>query len=142
MVGRLVFDVLWRNRWFYVLSACSCSLAGSCSGWPVAQSLADQHGGVLAHLRGGVGAHGRHHDDEFAGASSLPVTTRDLWRATWIVATVVSAGILLATKTISVLLVLAFGGSPKISAEALLLSALYDFAWAGTMLPLFVARVR
>ena len=67
----------------------------------------------------------------------LPVTNRDLWRTTWVVATVVPAGVLLATKTISALLVAAFGGSPKVSAEAMLLSAVYDFTWAGAMLPVF-----
>ena len=68
----------------------------------------------------------------------LPVTNRDLWRATvgrrapssqlescW------------STKTISALLVAAFGGSPAVSAGAILLSAVYDFTWAGTVLPLF-----
>ncbi len=69
----------------------------------------------------------------------LPVTTRDLWRTTWIVATVVPAGILLATKTITVLLVATFGGSPRLSAEEILLSAVYDFTCAGVILPLLSA---
>jgi hypothetical protein len=67
----------------------------------------------------------------------LPVTNRDLWRATWILATVVTTGVLLASKSISVLLVTAFGGHANGSAGTILLSAVYDFAWTGAMLPVF-----
>jgi hypothetical protein len=66
----------------------------------------------------------------------LPVTNRDLWRTTWILTTVVTTGVLLVTKSLSVLLVTAFGGNPSVSAEAMLLSSVYDFSWAGVMLPL------
>jgi hypothetical protein len=67
----------------------------------------------------------------------VPVTNRDIWRTTWILATVVTAGILLISKAISVLLVTALGGHVNASAEAMLLSAVYDFAWTGAVLPLF-----
>ena len=64
----------------------------------------------------------------------LPLTDRDLWRTTWILATIVTSGGLLATKAISTLLVAAFGGTPKLSAATILLSAVYDFGWAGAVL--------
>jgi hypothetical protein len=66
----------------------------------------------------------------------LPVTNRDVWRTTWILATVISTGVLLVTKSISLLLVTTFVGNPSVSAEAMLLSSVYDFSWAGVMLPL------
>lgn len=136
MVARLVIDALWRNRWIYlvvgVLLVPFWLLFGVSRSNPLpigitALSL------ILAAVLGPM----------FAVATMglrelrhLPVTNRDLWRTTWVAATVVSAGVLLATKTISGLLVAASGGSPKVPAEAMLLSAVYDFTWAGALLPL------
>ena len=72
MVARLVVDALWRNRWIYVVVARDPgSLCWLLFGASRLQSVADQHDGPLAHLRGGAGAHGRHRDDGPAGASSL-----------------------------------------------------------------------
>jgi hypothetical protein len=67
----------------------------------------------------------------------LPITTRDLWRATWIVGAVVPSVLLLVTKLTVALLVTIAGGSGKVSAETMWLSAVYDFAWAGILLPAF-----
>lgn len=67
----------------------------------------------------------------------LPVTNRDLWRTTWILATVVPATLLLLTKVAVACLMLLFGGTPKVSSEAIMLSAVYDFAWTGVLLPAF-----
>ena len=67
----------------------------------------------------------------------LPVSNRDLWRATWVIAVPIAAGLFLCTKSIS--WILAGAGTPKVPAETMLLSSVYDFAWAGVMLQMFVA---
>ena len=137
MVARLVLDAMWRSRWMYG-AACLMLLPfwhlfgeSRPNALPIdvrALSL------ILASVLGPMfviatmGLRALRH---------LPVTNRDLWRTTWILATVVTTGVLLVTKSISLLLVTAFGGNPIVSAEAMLLSAVYDFAWTGAMLPLF-----
>jgi hypothetical protein len=137
VVARLVLDVLWRNRWVYVVVSAilvQCWLMYVASGVNVLEismmALSLLFAAVLGPMFtiATMGVRELRH---------LPVTSRDLWRTTWIVATVLPAGVLLATKMVSVLLVVAFGGSPKASAGAILLSALYDFTYAGTLLPVF-----
>ncbi len=127
MVARLVFDALWRNRWFYVLASVPlvpCWLLYASDGSNVLGISISAMSLIFAAMLGPL----------FAVATMglralrhLPVTSRDLWRATWVAATVVSSGVLLATKAICVLLVAASGGSPKVSAEAMLLSARVRF---------------
>ena len=136
MVARLVFDAIWRNRWLYsmvVVMLLPFWLAFAVSGsnpLPIITSLSLSFAVVLGPMAviATMGLRELRH---------LPVTNRDLWRATWVVGTVVAAGVLLVAKTVSALLVAAFGGSPTVSAEAILLSTVYDFTWAGTVLPLF-----
>jgi hypothetical protein len=134
VVARLVFDAIWRSRWIYVVIGVLLIpfwlLFGLSRGNPLpigimAVSL------IAASMLGPMFA------IQTMGLRELrhwPVTNRDLWRATWVVATFATAGFLLATKTMSMLLVAAFGGSPKVSVEAVMLSAVYDFTWAGVML--------
>lgn len=138
MVAPLVLDALWRNRWIYLVIGVFLLpfwlLLGVSRSSPLsigipALSL------ILAALLGPVSVVATMGLRELR---HLPTTERDLWRATWIAATVVSAGVLLATKTTAVLLVAASGGTPKISAETMLLSALYDFTWAGVLLPVML----
>lgn len=137
MVARLVFDAIWRNRWLYsvvVVILLPFWLAFEVSGsnpLPISTtSLSLSFAVVLGPMTviATMGLRELRH---------LPVTNRDLWRATWVVGTVVAAGVLLVAKTVSALLVAAFGGSPTVSAEAILLSTVYDFTWAGTVLALF-----
>src|SRR5688572_11538456 len=115
MVARLVSDALWRNRWIYVVVSVFlvlCWLMYVASGGKVLEISITAFSLIFAAVLGPMftiltmGLRELRH---------LPVTNRDLWRATWVVTTVVSAIVLLATKTISVLLVAAFGGSPKVS---------------------------
>ncbi len=136
MVARLVFDAIWRNRWLYSIVAVRFFpfwLAFAVSGsnpLPIITSLSL----IFAVLLGPMAVIATMGLRELR---HLPVTNRDLWRATWVVGTVVAAGVLLVSKTVSALLVAAFGGSPTVSAGAILLSTVYDFTWAGTVLPLF-----
>jgi hypothetical protein len=138
VVGRLVFDVLWRNRWFYVLAGVfllPCwlmfGMVSRSNPLPISFTAFSL---IFAAVLGPMVVITTMSLRELR---HLPVTNRDLWRTTWIAATVVSAGVLLATKTIIVLLVAAFGGSPKVSAEEILFSTVYDFSWAGALLLLF-----
>ena len=136
MVGRLVFDVLWRNRWVYTVVSgllLPSWLLYEATGSYVLEIDITALSLIFAAMLGPI----------FAVATMglrelrhLPATRRDLWRTTWGVATVVSAVVVLATKTIAVLLVAASGGRPRMSAETLLISAVYDFTWAGVILTL------
>jgi hypothetical protein len=134
VVTRLVLDQIWRNRWFYaVVTAFLIPLwvaFAATSANPVLINkttaslfFASVLGPVITVATMGI-RELRH----------LPVTNRDLWRATWILAIVVSPVVLLATKLMSALLVAAFGGSQQMSIEAMLLWAVYDVSWSGTVL--------
>lgn len=135
-MARLVLDAMWRSRWMYGAASLMLLPFWSVFGqsrpdaWPIdvrtlslilAMVLGPMFVAVTTSLR---------------ALRHLPVTNRDLWRTTWILATVVTTGVLLVTKSISLILVTAFGGHPTVSAEAMLLSSVYDFSWAGVMLPL------
>jgi len=136
MVGRLVIDALWRNRWFYVVAGVMLLPmwllfgVGRPSPLPISITAVSL---ILVTMLGPMFAVGTVDVRELR---HLPVTARDVWRTMWVLATVVSAGILLATKMTSALLVAANGGSPGVSIGAMLLSALFDFAWASLMLTL------
>ena len=136
MVARLVFDATWRNRWLYsmvvvmLLPFWLAFAVSSSNPLPIITSLSLIFAVVLGPMAviATMGLRELRH---------LPVTNRDLWRATWVVGTVVAAGVLLVAKTVSALLVASFGGSPAVSAGTILLSTVYDFTWAGSVLPLF-----
>jgi hypothetical protein len=137
MVARLVFDAICRNRWLYsgvVLMLLPFWLAFAVSG---SQPLPISTTSLSLTFAVVLGPMAVIATMSLRELRHLPVTNRDLWRATWVVGTVVAAGVLLVTKTVSALLVTVFGGSPMVSAEAILLSSLYEFTWAGTVLPLF-----
>jgi len=137
VVARLVVDAMWRSRWTYFAASLillpSWHLFGE--SWPNALPITITTFSLMLALMVGpvfvVAAMG------LRALRHLPATNRDLWRATWILATVVTTGVLLASKSISMFLVSAFGGQANVSAEAILLSAVYDFAWSGAMLPVF-----
>ena len=134
MVARLVVDALWRHRWGYlVLSGILlvCWLMYVTGGDNVLELSITTLSLIFAAVFGPMFAIAALGVRELR---HLPVTQRDLWRATWVVATVVSTALLLLTKLISALLVAANGGTSKISTEAMLLSAVYDFTWAGALL--------
>ena len=140
MVARLVADALWRNRWLYIAAGVclvpSWLLVGvitrpnplPISSTAISLIFAAVLGPTVVIATMSVRAL-RH----------LPVTARDLWRAMWILATLVPAALLLSTKAVCALLVAASGGSPKLSAEAMLLSAIYDVSWTAVVLLVFAA---
>jgi hypothetical protein len=137
VVTRLVVDGMWRSRWAYV-----SGLMMSFMFWRVFEERSAQTlpinvsamSMMLALLVGPLcvipimGPRALRH---------LPVTTRDVWRVTWILAAVVTSVVLLASKAITTLLAIAIDGRPALSVETMLLSAVYDFAWIGVLLPLF-----
>jgi hypothetical protein len=137
MVARLVFDAIWRNRWLYsvvVMMLLPFWLAFGVSGsdpLPISTTSLSLSFAVVLGPMAVIATM------SLRALRHLPASNRDLWRATWVVGTVVAAGVLLVSKTVSALLVAAFGGSPTVSAEAILLSTAYEFSWAGTVLPLF-----
>ena len=138
MVARLVVDELWRNRWVYAaLGPCLLVLwlPFVITGLDYLSIRMPVFSLIFAAMLGpitGLATMG------LRELRQLPITSGELWRATWVTATIVPTAYLLTTKLISVLLVIAFGGSPKAPVEAMLLSAVYDFAWTGMLLPLFV----
>jgi hypothetical protein len=136
VVWRLVVDVVWRSRWIYaMLSPILVSfwliyVAGGVGVFSLslpALSLVVTAvlGPMLVPLAVGLRAL-RH----------LPTTDRDLWRTTWVAAVIATPAFVLATQMIAVLLVTMFGGRSEAPIETILLSALYDLAWAGALLPL------
>lgn len=134
MIARLVIDAIWRNRWAYVVVApvlILCWLMYVASGSDVLEISMQALSLVFAAALGPMVAIATMSGRELR---HLPVTDRDLWKTTWVVATVVTAGFLLATKATTVVLVLAFGGAPKVPAATILLSTVYDFSWAGAVL--------
>jgi hypothetical protein len=138
MAGRLVADTLWRNRWLYAASGVclvpSWLLFGMISRpnpVPIGSTAISL---LFAVLLGPSVVSATMSLREF---QHLPITARDQWRAMWVVATVVPAGLLLSTKGFSALLVAASGGSPQLSTEEMLLSAMFDFSWTGVVLPVF-----
>jgi len=135
VVARLVSDALWRLRWFYcvvsVILVFPFWLMYVASGSNVLEISMPAFSLIAAAMLGPMFAIPT---TVLRELRHLPVTNRDLWRTTWVAATVVAAGVLLATKVISALLLAAFGGSLKVSVEAMLLSAVYDFSWAGAVL--------
>ena len=117
MVARLVIDAIWRNRWAYVVVApvlILCWLMYIASGSDVLEISMPALSLIFAAALGPMVAIATMGGRELR---HLPVTDRDLWKTTWVVATVVTAGFLLATKATTVVLVAAFGGSPKVPAS-------------------------
>src|SRR5262245_58991892 len=107
MIARLLLDAMWRSRWSYLavtvfLIPCWLMYVAGDSGFleismpALSLMFVAMLGPLFATTTMGLRAL-RH----------MPVTNRDLWRATWVVATVVSSGLLLATKMASVFLVVA-----------------------------------
>lgn len=136
MVVRLVVDAMWRSRWMYVAASLMVLPFWHLFGQSRPDALpidVRTPSLILAMLLGPMFVVAT---TSLRALRHLPVTNRDLWRTTWILATVVSTGVLLVTKSISLLLATAFGGSPNVSAEAMLLSSVYDFSWTGVVLPL------
>ena len=138
MVARLVVDELWRNRWVYAaLGPCLLVLwlPFVATGLDYLSIRMPVFSLIFAAMLGpitGLATMG------LRELRQLPISSGELWRATWVTATIVPTAYLLTTKLITALLVIAFGGSPKAPVEAMLLFAVYDFAWAGMLLPLFV----
>jgi len=137
VVARLVIDVVWRNRWTYVLMSPMLILfwltyvaggSGAFSiGMPALSLVATAVlGPSLAPVLMGL-RELRH----------LPVTSRDIWRTTWVAAVILAPTFVLVTQTITALLFTVFGARPAVSIETMLLSSVYDVAWAGALLPLF-----
>ena len=134
MVPRLVSDALWRNRWGYavigllLMHVWLLFSIGDFNPLPIGFAAISLIATALLGPAFALGAMG------LRELRHLPVTTRDLWRTTWIVATVVCCGFLFITKALIFLAVTAFGGTPQVLPEAILLSTVYDFAWAGAVL--------
>lgn len=137
MVWRLLLDAMWRSRWMYISGAAMLLPFWHLSGNSRLNALPIDRTAISLITALVVGPMSVIALMGLRALRHVPVTNRDIWRTTWILATVVTAGILLVSKAITVLLVTAFGGDANVSAEALLLSAVYDFVWTGAMLPLF-----
>jgi hypothetical protein len=132
VVARLVVDALWRNRWAYLavgMLAIPFWLLFSFDdadplaiGIPATSLLFMSFFGPVLGVTTMALRELRH----------LPVTRRDVWRAAWMISTVVPAVVLLATKAIGGWA--ASGVGAHLSAETMFLSALYDFTWGGALL--------
>jgi hypothetical protein len=134
MVARLVIDAVWRIRWLYAAIGVFLTAVWLLFGMsrdnalPISMPAVSLICAVVLGPMSVMAAMG------LRELRHLPVTRRDLWRATWVVATVVSTGLLLSTKALAALLVTMPGVRPGVSAAAILLTAVYDFAWAGSVL--------
>ena len=137
MVGRLVVDAAWRNRQMYLVMLLLIALlwATVALGYtPISVGLMTSL--MLAYVLGPVGAIATMGLRELR---TLPVTSRDLWVATWANATVVITFALTATQNLAVIAMNAATGSSAVSTEALVLTAIYCFAYAGALSPIMPA---
>jgi hypothetical protein len=141
VVARLVLDAMWRSRWMYFAAGVALLPFWYLSGEGQADAPPIDMMALSLISVSAVGPMFAFPTLGLRAIRHLAVNNRDLWRATWILATVVATGGLLASKLISALLVIAFGGNPTASTEATLLSAVYDFSWAGVMLPVLPSLV-
>ena len=133
---RLVLDAMWRSRWMYGASSLMLLPFWYVFGQSGPDAWAIDIRTFSLIFAGVLGPMFVIATTSLRALRHVPVTNRDIWRTTWILATVVTTGVLLATKSIGLLLVTASGGNRSVSAEAMLLSSVYDFSWAGVMLPL------
>jgi hypothetical protein len=69
----------------------------------------------------------------------LPVSKRDLWRAMWLIATVIAAGFTLVVKLVAVLVGSLFAQTDTVSIPLVGLSSPLDFVYAGCFMALPVA---
>ena len=138
MVRRVVSDVMWRARWIYLSGAAFllpawvlyARIGPDFREFPVpALSMTVAAGLGPLFAMSSMGARVLRH---------LPLTGRDLRLVTWIIATIVPTALLCVLKILSVLIVTVFGATSKLSAQTIVLSAVFDFAWTGTLLYLWL----
>jgi len=134
MVAGLIVDQLWRNRWLYAFVTATMVPLWLAFESNSSDSLPINMTAVSLFFVTVLGPVITVATMSIRELRHLPVRNRDLWLAIWVLATVVSPAVLVVTKLIPALLVAALGGSSAMSAETMLLSAVYDFSWAGTML--------
>ena len=138
MVRRVVSDVMWRARWIYLTAGgflMPVWLLYAVVGPDVREMRMTALSLLAAAALGPVmamttmGARELRH---------LPLTRRQLRLATWLVATVIPAVLLAVTKLLTILLVLLFGGRPKVPAEVIVLAGALDSLWTGALLYLWL----
>jgi hypothetical protein len=128
---RLVNDAIWRQRWAYLplgllaLVSWMISVEGETAAG-LRNSLMMAYGiGPLAAIAG----------TSLREMRILPVTNRELWLSTWMVAVVAGPAFLVITALLAATIMLAATGHSPISAETIVLFALYAFLYCGALLP-------
>ena len=134
MTGRLIQQVAFQMRWTYVVAAAFLTQV-----WLLYSQLAPDVGEVRPPVISLIGATvlGPIFAMSTMGAREfrhLPLSRRDIVIATWTLATVVPAAVLLTTKMLAGFVVVLVGGVPRMPAEVIALSAVYDLAWTGAVL--------
>lgn len=132
MILRLITDAVWRTRLMYlwmfpiVLLLWAIVAYGDAPiamGLTLSLTLAYAFGPIASITAVGL-----------REVRVLPVTNRELWLTTWATSTLVGPLFLLVVQLLAATGVQAITGSTAVTAEALLLSTVYAFAYAGTLL--------
>lgn len=132
MVTRLLRHLIWRNRsqclvWamFLYLGWTEVSRLGGDVTLLMASSM------VVAFFLGPLLAWGL----DSREIRVLPVTHRDRWVTTWLLLTLVVTSYLFILKSLIITLGVVIKNTVLMSPETLLLSTVYDFVYAGALLP-------
>lgn len=132
MVTRLLRHLVWRNRLSYLPWPCLMYM-----GWTeVARfggdvTLLMASSMAVAILQGSQAAWGL----DFREIRVLPITPRDRWVTTWLLSTLVVTSFLFVVKSVILTLAVVIEDTVLMTPETLLLSTIYDFAYAGAVLP-------
>lgn len=134
MVLRLVNDVVWRQRWAYLTMAPIMLVTWFAVGSrEFSLSTGFAFSLMLSYALGPMAAIATTNLRELR---VLPVTSRELWLTTWTVSVVVGSLFLLVTQLLAATTMQAIGGESAVTAEVIVLTALYGFVYAGALLPL------
>ncbi len=133
MVTRTLWHLVWRNRytglpWLFpmYLGWTEVARLGGDVTWLMVSSM------VVAVLLGPGFVMGL----DSREIRVLPLTHRDRWVTTWLLSTVVVTSYLFIAKSLIIILTVVIKHTVLMSAETLLLSTAYDFAYAGALLPI------
>ena len=137
MVLRLVRDVIWRQRSMYlwmfpivglVWATVALDVVPITTGMTLSLVMSYALGPMATITNFGMRT-----------IRVLPVTNRDLWIATCTISTLVMTSFLMVVQALAVSAVLLFSGSSAVPPETLMLAAVYNFAYAGLLLPVWPA---
>lgn len=137
MLAYLIRDFVWRNRQMYLFMTPTVGVI-----WiPITLGAGPPHWGItlalfMAVILGPMSAVSTVGLKEIR---ILPIEFRDLWTLTWVVSTVVSSALVLATAGVGVMAVWMFDGPVPLGIDGLLLTAVYSFIYTNAVLVLLPA---